>query len=141
MQDLPTTSESVRRGRRFAEVGRDPLIGLVVRRLVAAVFVLFFVTILVFLLIHAAPGGPENALLGRDATETQREAVREQYQLNDPLVTQYVSYLQSLLQLDLGDSLIVREPVSTVVWRAAWNVTIPLLAMSWFLAMTIGITL
>lgn len=141
MQELAATTHRVRRDRRFAEVALNPVVRLIVRRLVAAVFVLFLVTILVFLFIHAAPGGPENALLGRDATDAQRQAVRERYHLNDPLLTQYASYVRSLLRFDLGDSFIFREPVTTVVWRAAWNVTIPLLVMTWLFATTIGLAL
>lgn len=141
MQQLAATAPGVRRERRLAQVASNPVVRLVARRLVAAVFVLLLVSVLVFLLIHAAPGGPENALLGRDATDAQRQAVRERYQLNDPLPTQYASYLRSLLRLDLGDSFIFRESVTTVVWRAAWGVTIPLLAMTWIFAITAGLTL
>lgn len=141
MRELANTSQGVLRRRRFADVTRRPLVRLLVARGVAAVLVLLLVSIFVFLFIHAAPGGPENALLGRDASEAQREAVRERYNLNDPLITQYGSYLRSLLRLDLGDSFILREPVTTLVWRAAWNVTIPLMCMTLLFATTIGVAL
>jgi ABC-type dipeptide/oligopeptide/nickel transport system permease component len=141
MHESAHTSRAVQGTRRLVDATRNPLLRLVVRRVVASVFVLFLVSILVFLLIHIAPGGPENALLGRDATEAQREAVRERYHLNNPLLSQYGSYLRSLLRFDLGNSYILREPVTTVVWRAAWKVTIPLLCMTMLLATTIGVGL
>lgn len=141
MRDRASTSEGRLGRRRFADVTRRPLVRLLVGRGVAAVLVLFLVSIVVFLFIHAAPGGPENALLGRDASEAQREAVRERYHLNDPLLTQYGSYLRSLLRFDLGDSFILREPVTTLVWRAALNVTIPLMCITLLFATTIGVAL
>jgi peptide/nickel transport system permease protein len=141
VQGSARTSRAVQRTRRLADAARGPVLRLIARRVIAAVFVLLLVSILVFLLIHIAPGGPENALLGRDATEAQREAVRERYHLNDPLLSQYGSYVRSLLRFDLGDSYILREPVTTVVWRAAWKVTVPLLCMTMVLATTVGVAL
>ena len=141
MQQLAPTTQGVWRDRRLAAFALHPVVRLIARRLVAAVFVVFLVSVLVFLFIHAAPGGPENALLGRDATDAQRQAVRERYHLNDPLITQYASYARSLVRFDLGDSFIFRQPVTTVVWRAAWDVTIPLLFMTWLFATSIGLAL
>ena len=111
---------------------------LLVRRLVGALLVLLIVTIVIFGFVHAAPGSPEQAIGGREASLDQLAAIRVAYHLDDPLPLQYVNYLRSLVVLDLGQSYSLREPVVTVVTRAALNVTIPLLLISWVLATVIG---
>ncbi|MFD3486703.1 ABC transporter permease [Streptomyces sp. NPDC058665] len=114
-----------------------PLARMILQRLAAAVAVLFVVTILIFAFIHAAPGGPEQAIGGREATPELLEAIREANNLNDPLWQQYVSFLTSLLQGDLGTSYTRREPVSTSIATAA-GVTLPLLLATWVLSTVIG---
>src|SRR5690606_10610757 len=82
------------------------------------VVVLFIVTVLIFLFIHAAPGGPEVAIAGLDATPEQLAAIRELYRLDDPLPVQYWTYISSALTGDLGTSFMLREPVADAIGRA-----------------------
>lgn len=115
----------------------SPLTLMVLKRLVAAVVVLLVVTILIFGFIHAAPGGPEQAIGGREATPEVLAAIREANHLNDPLWQQYWTFLTDVLRGDLGTSYSRREPVSTSIATAA-GVTIPLLLSSWVLSTVIG---
>jgi ABC-type dipeptide/oligopeptide/nickel transport system permease component len=117
------------------------VLGLLLRRLLGAALVLLVVTIVIFGFVHAAPGSPEQAIGGREASPDQLAAIRATYHLDDPLPLQYINYLRSLVSLDLGQSYSLREPVMTVVTRAALNVTIPLLLISWVLATVIGAVL
>lgn len=110
---------------------------LIARRLLSAAMVLLVVSVLVFLFVHAAPGGPEQAIAGQDASPEQLARVRSAYHLDDPLPSQYWTFLQSAIRFDFGSSFTLREPVTTLIWRAATQVTIPLLAMTWTMA-TIG---
>lgn len=121
-------------GSRFA---LSPLTRMVLKRLVAAVVVLFVVTILIFGFIHAAPGGPEQAIGGREATPEVMAAIREANHLNDPLWQQYTTFLTNVLRGDLGTSYTRREPVSMSITRAA-GVTLPLLVATWVLSTLIG---
>ena len=59
------------------------------------------------------PGDPAAAMLGDNATESAVEALREKMGLNEPLWKQYVDYLGSLLQGDLGYSFISNASVSS----------------------------
>lgn len=109
-------------------------------RFAAAVGVLLAVSIGVFAFIHLAPGGPEYALAGRFATQERLDSIRQEHGLDEPLVSQYLHYLGSLLRFDLGESFTRRTSVTSSVAEAA-KITVPLAAMAWIISMTIGITL
>jgi peptide/nickel transport system permease protein len=90
----------------------------VVRRCFQAVFLLFLVSVAVFLLVHLVPGDPARLLLGDQALQADVEALREQLGFDRPLVVQYLDYLGGLLQGDLGTSLRARRPVAELIMLA-----------------------
>src|SRR5688500_8649821 len=49
---------------------------------------------------------------GREATLEQKEALREQLGLNEPLAVQFVDWFWGVLRLDFGDSLFIGKPVT-----------------------------
>ena len=73
--------------------------------------VLWGVATLVFLLLHFIPGDPVDLMLGDSALGTDRETLRDQLGLNDPLIVQYLRYFGDLLQGDWGTSLFSKKPV------------------------------
>jgi ABC-type dipeptide/oligopeptide/nickel transport system permease component len=135
----PATSDRTGAAR-HREGGRTPALRMLATRLAGAVAVLLVVTVVVFLFSHLAPGGPEQALAGREATPEQLAAIRARYGLDDPLWQQYFRYLRSLAHLDLGTSLVRREPVTRSIGQAA-GVTVPLVLISWLLATLAGTAL
>lgn len=86
-----------------------------IRRLISAVPVLFVVGVVVFFIVHLIPGNPAEVMLGSDATADQVAALTEKLGLNDPLPTQYVRWMASVLRGDLGDSLHYNKPVTTAL--------------------------
>ena len=74
-----------------------------VQRLVHLVWVLLAVSILVFLLIHMS-GDPIRLLTPLDAKPEDVERVRALYGLDQPILVQYVRFLQGALRGDLGES-------------------------------------
>jgi len=86
-----------------------------VRRVAQAVLVIFLVTIVVFGLLHALPGGPARGILGAQATAQQIAAFNHEQGLDKPLVAQYFYYLRTLLHGDLGTSYTLNEPVSALI--------------------------
>ncbi len=84
-------------------------------RLFTALFVVFGVMTIVFMLIHIVPGDPVEVMLGESAQAADREALRETLGLNLPLLTQWVNYTNGLLHLDLGTSLHTKRPVIDVL--------------------------
>ena len=81
------------------------------RRLLLLSPVLWGVAALVFLLLHFIPGDPVDLMLGDSALGTDRETLRDQLGLNDPLIVQYLRYFGDLLQGDWGTSLFSKKPV------------------------------
>jgi len=88
------------------------MLAYVVRRLALTVPVLLGVATLVFSLLHLVPGDPAVSMLGEGAAEEDVAALRERLGLDEPLWTQYVSFLGGLARGDLGTSFRYGTPVT-----------------------------
>lgn len=84
-------------------------------RLLQTVPVLFGVSVVVFIIIHSAPGDPIVNMLGIEVTEENVAELRAAYGLNQPLYIQYFNWLGGVLQGDLGQSLTRSRPVSDLI--------------------------
>lgn len=74
----------------------------IVRRGISMIFVLFAVSVLVFLIFNVIPNGdPEVRMGGRQATETQLEAIREDWGFDKSLPEQYVTTMKKVFSGDL----------------------------------------
>jgi len=91
------------------------VISVVLRRLVASVVVLFVVSIVVFGLLHLAPGDPATVLAGADASPENVDAIRAELGLDRPPVQQYVEWVSGMVTGDLGMSYTVQRPVSELI--------------------------
>lgn len=78
------------------------MIKYVVKRFVTSLATLFFVIVLTFVLMHSVPGGP--FAQEKEAPPEVIEALNRKYNLDQPLLTQFVNYLSGLLRFDLGPS-------------------------------------
>jgi peptide/nickel transport system permease protein len=110
---------------------------LLAQRLLGALPVLFGVSIVIFALIHLAPGDVTTALLGPQATERDRAELRHTLGLDQPLPVQYAKWLERTAAGDFGDSIATQRPVLGLVLPRFAN-TIVLAASSLLLAMVIG---
>jgi ABC-type dipeptide/oligopeptide/nickel transport system permease component len=107
------------------------MVRFLVRRLLLTVPVLLGVATLVFLLIHLVPGDPAQAMLGDSASPEDVERLRQSLGLNDPLLTQYVTFLGGLARGDLGRSFRYGTPVSAEIGsRLLRTVQLALAAMA-----------
>jgi peptide/nickel transport system permease protein len=95
-------------------VGRMSFVG---RRLLQLVPVAVGVTIVAFFMIHLIPGDPAQTILGIHATPQRIALLNKQFGLDKPLITQYWLFLGRLLRGNLGQSLIVGGPVSSLLWQ------------------------
>lgn len=84
----------------------------ILQRLFLAVFVIFGVTFVTFMIIQVVPGDPARVSLGVQATDELVEARRERLGLNRPFLEQYTSWVGNALQGDLGYSLITGQEVT-----------------------------
>jgi ABC-type dipeptide/oligopeptide/nickel transport system permease component len=85
------------------------------RRLLATVPVVLIVTLIVFSLIHLAPGDPLTLLLSEEANEATIAAAREKWGLDQPIYIQYLNYLSVLVRGDLGISYKYGDSVVAVI--------------------------
>jgi peptide/nickel transport system permease protein len=90
------------------------MIRFLLRRLLAAVLVLWLVMSAVFLLVNVV-GDPAGAALGGKASAAQLQAFRAQHGLDRPLGTRYLSYLADLASLRLGKSFQDDQPVASLI--------------------------
>jgi oligopeptide transport system permease protein len=110
----------------------------VARRLLLTIPVLIGASFLIFALVYALPGDPIRALGGdRPLSPAVVAQLREEFNLNDPLVIQYVKYVGDLLQGDLGTDFRGREVLDTITQRLP--VTIRLTAVAILFEVVIGI--
>lgn len=95
------------------------------KRLALIIPTLLGVTFLVFLTVHLIPGDPAVALLGTMATEDRIAQLRAELGLDEPLLVQYVIWLEGLFQGDMGRSISMRGmPVADIVLEKYVNTLI-----------------
>jgi len=110
------------------------------RRILLVVPVLFGLSILVFLLIHLAPGDPVTSQLGIHATAETAARLRSSLGLDEPLALQYALWLKRVVQLDLGTSLYAHAPVAELI-AERFPTTLALTIASILLSLLIGVPL
>ena len=119
----------------------SPLAGLVVKRLLQSVPLVFAVGTLGFVLVHLAPGDAVVALSGEFAHEAVQEELRRSYGLDRSLPAQYLVYMGHLLRGDLGVSYYFQQPVSRVILErlpATLLLVVPSLLLSTALGVLLG---
>ncbi|WP_425955821.1 ABC transporter permease [Xylanimonas sp. McL0601] len=85
-------------------------------RLAATLGLLLVISVIVFALVHLAPGDLARTLVGtRKATPEAIAAIRAAYHLDDPLPVQYGRWLAGVLRGDLGTSVRTGSPVATMI--------------------------
>lgn len=103
---------------------RHPFVAFVVRRLVAAVVLLWVASVLIFAATAVLPGDAAYAVLGRNADPQALAAVRHQLGLERPLVTRYRDWLGGFLQGHLGHSLTANQSVASLIGEPIVNTSI-----------------
>ena len=100
------------------------------RRLLLTIPILLGASTLVFLLLHLVPGDPAVSMLGEGASPDEVMALRDRLGLNAPLGEQYVRFLGSAVQGDLGQSFRYATPVtSEILSRVPATLTLALASM------------
>lgn len=111
-----------------------------IKRLISLLTVIFGVLLLTFLLIHLVPGDPVDVMLGESANVADREALRADLGLDQPLVKQFGSYLAKLAQGDLGKSIHTQTPIIDLI-QARYPATLKLALLSLLIGIVVGVPL
>ena len=108
----------------------------IAKRLLSLIPTLFIVITLSFFLMRLAPGGPFD--LERPLDPKVMENLRRIYELDRPLLAQYLAYLSHLAQGDLGPSFYWRDFTVNELFARALPVSARLGASALALALVIG---
>jgi peptide/nickel transport system permease protein len=112
----------------------------VLRRLLFGIPTLLGVTIIVFSLLHMAPGDPISAMVPPDAPLELVQMIKRDMGLDQPLPVQYWRWLSHVVQGDLGSSIATRRPVLGEIRSALGNTFVLALAAA-TVGFGLGITL
>ncbi len=87
-----------------------------IRRILQTIPILFIISVLLFIMVRSAPGGPLTAARRNpNISKEQIEAIEEKLGLNDPLPVQYGRWLGNMFKGDMGESIKFRRPVSEMI--------------------------
>src|SRR5919197_316913 len=110
------------------------------RRLAFAVFLVFAVSSVSFVLTRLAPGDYVTESLGIDARRETIERTRARYGLDRPIAEQYRQWVGRALRLDFGQSLLYDRPVTDLIPGRAANTAV-LAAAALAIATLVGLPL
>ena len=109
----------------------------VFKRIFQAIFVLLLVAFVAFSMFRFV-GDPVQGMLGQEATQADREALRERLGLTDPLIIQYARFVDNALSGDFGVSYRTGDSVADMISQRL-PATLELALVSGFLALFFGI--
>jgi peptide/nickel transport system permease protein len=89
--------------------------GFFLRRLAVVIPTVIGAVTLVFFFLHMIPGDPVEVMLGETAQQADKERLRQELGLNQPLYVQYGRFMAGIVQGDLGGSYFYRRPVVQVI--------------------------
>lgn len=114
------------------------MLRLIGHRLLTTIPLLFFVSVVVFALVHALPGDIAVLFLGQEAEPATIAQFRTNMGLDRPLLVQYADWLQRAVRGDLGRSLRTNQPVTEAILQRL-PVTLQLLVASLLVSLCISI--
>lgn len=105
--------------------------GYIIRRLLQFIPVVIAATLIVYAMVFLMPGDPIRALSGdRPMSPQVQEALREQYNLNDPFLIQYAKYMWGVFtQGDFGTTFQGRPVLDIIQQGLPVTVTLALTAL------------
>ena len=86
-----------------------------IARLAGAALLLWLVVTLTFVLVRAAPGDPVELLVAPSAGAEDIARARAELGLDAPVIVQYARWMRRMVSGDLGESIALRRPVSSVL--------------------------
>jgi len=115
------------------------MLGIVARRLLLAIPLMFVISLVVFVLGSLAPGTAGQAILGPTASPEAVAELNAQLGVNRPVMVQYWDWLQKALTGDLGTSIKSGLPVTdTIIARIPVTMSLTMGAM--LLVIVLGAT-
>ena len=111
-----------------------------IKKLSSFATVIFGVLLLTFLLIHLVPGDPVEVMLGESASVADRDVLRADLGLNQPLINQFGRYLSKLSHGDFGSSIHTKTPIIDML-KTRYPATLKLALLALLIGLSIGVPL
>ncbi len=115
------------------------MLAFLIQRVLQAIFVMFVVALIAFSLFHYV-GDPVLNMLGQEATEADRAALRAQLGLDQPVVVQFWQFIVNAAQFEFGISYRSARPVTDMIVERL-PATLELAIISAIFAVVMGIVL
>ena len=118
------------------------------RRFVLAIFTVWAISVLAFVIIQLPPGDyvssyiAQMASMGSVVSDEEAQALRIQYGLGQPIYVQYLKWMKLVVVGDFGMSMEWKRPVTEVIGARLWMtvlISVSALILTWILALPIGI--
>ncbi len=109
-----------------------------IRRIILIIPTLIGLSLLTFSIARIVPGDPVGLAAGPQATEEIKEALRQEFGLDQPIPIQYINYIGGLFRGDWGESLYTRRPVISDL-RAFFPATLELTVVAIIIATMFGV--
>ena len=116
------------------------LVNLLLRRLLLAIPLMAAVVTLTFFLIRLAPGDPATIMAGDAPTPEFLAQIRSDYGFDQPLWTQFMTFVAKAAVGDFGTSLYTKQPVFSVILER-FPATVLMTGTAMVVASVIGILL
>ena len=118
------------------------------RRFVLAIFTVWAISVLAFVIIQLPPGDyvssyiAQMASMGSVVSDEEAQALRIQYGLGQPVYVQYFKWMKQVVVGNFGMSMEWKRPVTEVIGARLWMtvlISVSALILTWVLALPIGI--
>jgi peptide/nickel transport system permease protein len=116
------------------------MITYLIRRIITSIIVVLGVSIFIFVLLHAAYPSPARDVLGLSAKPIQIAAWNKQNGYDDPVIVQYLHYMDRLIHGNLGYSYVENQSV-LALFQERWARSAYLSGISLIIAVLIALPL
>lgn len=115
------------------------MIKYIMRRVLLMIPIALGVTVVVFSIMHLAPGDPARIMLGVQATPEQVAALRAKLGLDQPIYVQYFRWITGVIKGDWGYSIQTGQPVLEIILERI-GATFNLIGVAMLFSIAVGIT-
>ena len=91
------------------------MISFFIKRLLALIPVFLVVSMIIFMIVHLVPGDPIDNIVQIGSSPEQRAILVASYGLDKPVLAQYAIWLSKMFRGDLGEAIVLRQPVSALI--------------------------
>lgn len=111
----------------------------IVKRILYLIPVIIGIVFIVFTIMYMSPGDPARLILGERAPQEQVDILRTEMGIDRPFIEQFFSYLTNIIKGDFGKSYQLRMPVTEILLKVRFPLTLTLATSTMLLAVLIGI--